>query len=114
MNNYTATRVTPEQAYERYLLIKQGKENQLYSAATMREIKRAHPNDWKAIVAMKEWGLPGGGHSFERHVIRPALKGGPIALVGAAIPPLAPVAYGLAAGVVVHEASGGRAPVSFG
>ena len=65
-------------------------------------------------MAMNEWGLPGGGHSFERHVIRPVLKGGPIALVGAAIPPLAPVAYGLAAGVAVHTATGGRAPVSFG
>ena len=56
-----ATRVTPEKAYERYQLIKQGKESQLYSQATLREIKRKHPNDWKAIVAMKEWGLPGGG-----------------------------------------------------
>ena len=109
-----ARRVTPEQAYERYQLIKQGKENQLYSAYTVGQIKRAHPNDWKAIMAMNEWGLQGGGHSFERHVIRPVLKGGPIAAVGAIVPPLAPVAYGLAAGVVVHEASGGRAPVSFG
>ena len=109
-----ARRVTPEQAYERYQLIKRGKENQLYSAYTVGQIKRAHPNDWKAIMAMNEWGLPGGGNKFERHVIRPVLKGGPIALVGAAIPPLAPVAYGLAAGVAVHEASGGRAPVSFG
>ena len=109
-----ARRVTPEQAYERYQLIKQGKENQLYSAYIVGQIKRAHPNNWKAIMAMNEWGLPGGGHSFERHVIRPVLKGGPIAAVGAIVPPLAPVAYGLAAGVAVHTATGGRAPVSFG
>ena len=63
-----ATRVTPEKAYERYQLIKQGKESQLYSQATLREIKRKHPNDWKAIMAMNEWGLPGGGHSFEKRI----------------------------------------------
>ena len=58
-----ATKVTPEKAYENYKLILQGKEEQIYSKATLREIKRKYPNDWdwKAIVAMEEWGLSGGG-----------------------------------------------------
>ena len=114
MSNYTATRVTPEQAYENYQLIKQGKEHQLYSQATLREIKRKHPNDWKAVMAMNEWGLPGGGHSFERHVLRPVLKGGPIAAIGFVAPPLAPLAVTTGATVALHEATGGRTPIVAG
>ena len=62
MNNYTATRVTPEQAYERYLLIKQGKENQLYSMQTVSKIKREYPETWHEIMAMDAYGLKGGGN----------------------------------------------------
>ena len=69
-----ATRVTPEQAYECYQLIKQGLENQLYSPQIVRKIKKDHPNNWQEVMAMNAYGLQGGGHSFEKHVIRPVLK----------------------------------------
>ena len=57
-----STRVTPEKAYERYLLIKQGKENQLYSMQTVLKIKREHPENWREVMAMDAWGLKGGGN----------------------------------------------------
>ncbi len=54
--------MTPEKAYERYLLIKQGKENQLYSLQTVLKIKREHPENWREIMAMDAYGLKGGGN----------------------------------------------------
>ena len=57
-----ATRVTPEQAYERYQRIKRGEK--LYSDQTIAQIQREQPNNWREIMAMDEWGLQGGGIEF--------------------------------------------------
>ena len=107
-------RVTPEKAFERYLLIKQGKENQLYSLQTVLKIKREHPENWREIMAMDAYGLKGGGKSFERHVLRPVLKGGPIAALGVVCPAVAPAAFGAGFAVAVHEATEGRTPIIAG
>ena len=61
LDKFKTCKIGEDQAYKRYKLIKEGKEEQLYTKQILERLKKEYGALWIEIAAMDLYGLKGGG-----------------------------------------------------